>query len=142
MWVEKEGLADLAMEYYKQIFTTNGVQFNDDLNGMQRLVSDSANEQLLRGFSVEEVKEAIFGMSPDKSPGPDGFNSAFFQHFWLEIGGDVSQFILNCINQRVMLEGMNDAHITLVPKEVAPECMGILGQLLSVTLQDHGEIIS
>jgi len=31
---------------------------------------------------IEEFKEAIFSMKPDKCPGPDGFNPGFFQKFW------------------------------------------------------------
>lgn len=72
-WVDKDDLPNLARHYFERIFATTGVHFNDDLSGMQRLVSNSTNDDLLRGFMVEEVKDAIFSMAPDKSPGPDGF---------------------------------------------------------------------
>jgi hypothetical protein len=31
-------------------------------------------------FSLEEVKEAVFGMEPNKAAGPDGFNAEFYQN--------------------------------------------------------------
>lgn len=36
-----------------------------------------------------EVKEAMFHMHPDKSPGPDGMTPAFYQKFWRIVGNDV-----------------------------------------------------
>ncbi|XP_019150180.1 PREDICTED: uncharacterized protein LOC109146988 [Ipomoea nil] len=58
-------------------------------------------------------------MAPDKSPGPDGFSPAFFQHFWKEIGVDVSRFIIDCIEGNHFSDGMNDAIITLIPKKTS-----------------------
>lgn len=37
---------------------------------------------LTRPFSIEELKEAVFGMESNKTAGPDGFNIEFYQHFW------------------------------------------------------------
>jgi hypothetical protein len=31
---------------------------------------------------MEEVRDAIFQMEHNKSPGPDGFLAEFYQHFW------------------------------------------------------------
>lgn len=122
-WVESYGLSNVAVNYFKQIFATNGVHFSDHLGGIRKRVTDEVNGQLLRQFTVEEVREAVFSMAP---PGPDGFNPAFYQHFWAEIDMDVSIFVIDCLNQRRMPCGMNDAHITLVPKKALPECMSDL----------------
>ncbi|XP_058783388.1 uncharacterized protein LOC131658070 [Vicia villosa] len=40
------------------------------------------NRKLLDHITKEELYEALLQMHPDKSPGPDGFNPAFYQHFW------------------------------------------------------------
>ncbi|XP_019168926.1 PREDICTED: uncharacterized protein LOC109164834 [Ipomoea nil] len=92
---------------------------------MKRITATD-NERLLRPFTVEEVKDALFSMAPDKSPGPDGFSPAFFQHFWNEIGGDVSHFILECLNGHAWPIGMNDAYVTLIPKKAMPTYTGDL----------------
>lgn len=44
-------------------------------------VTKDQNEFLLKEFSMNDVKEALFAMHPDKSPGPDGLNPAFYQRF-------------------------------------------------------------
>ncbi|GKF99694.1 hypothetical protein Tco_0301385, partial [Tanacetum coccineum] len=37
----------------------------------------------------QEVKGAMFSMSNDKSPGPDGFTAAFFKEIWDIVASDV-----------------------------------------------------
>lgn len=54
---------------------------------------------LLQPFSATEVKEALFDMHPDKSPGPDSMNPAFYQRFWHIVGEDVSSACLQFINE-------------------------------------------
>ncbi|XP_074270957.1 uncharacterized protein LOC141594871 [Silene latifolia] len=41
---------------------------------------------LTKPVTREEIRQALFDMDPDKSPGPDGFSSAFFKHSWALIG--------------------------------------------------------
>ncbi|XP_019190483.1 PREDICTED: uncharacterized protein LOC109184855 [Ipomoea nil] len=55
-------------------------------------VTDEDNAILLSPVSMEEVRNAVFHMHPDKSPGPDGFGPGFFQHFWDIVGGEVTMF--------------------------------------------------
>lgn len=54
---------------------------------------------LLQPFSATEVKEALFYMHPEKSPGSDGMNPAFYQRFWHIVGEDVSSACLQFINE-------------------------------------------
>lgn len=42
-------------------------------------VTAEQNGDLLRPFSKQEIHSALFAMSPDKAPGPDGMNPKFFQ---------------------------------------------------------------
>ena len=42
-----------------------------------------------KDFSEEEVRSAINDLSKEKTPGPDGFNIAFFQRCWEVVTGDM-----------------------------------------------------
>lgn len=51
----------------------------------QRLLNATCSEQ--------EVKEALFGMNSNKTPGIDGFNVYFFKKYWHIIVDEVVQAI-------------------------------------------------
>ncbi|GJX01649.1 reverse transcriptase zinc-binding domain-containing protein [Tanacetum coccineum] len=46
-------------------------------------------QDMVREISNKEVKDAIFSIGDDKSPGPDGFTAAFFKEAWNIIANDV-----------------------------------------------------
>ncbi|XP_019163544.1 PREDICTED: uncharacterized protein LOC109159890 [Ipomoea nil] len=127
LWVEGNHLIPLAARYFQSIFTSKGVDLGTSLDSFTAKISQEDNHCLLRAFTVDDVREALFSMSPDKSPGPDGFNPAFFQHFWSEIGPDISAFILNLLTTGDDFPvGFNDAYVTLIPKKSSPTTMGDL----------------
>lgn len=125
-WVEGEVLLGLASDYFTDIFNSRGMILNSLLDDFAPKVSAEDNMRLLLPFTIEEVKDALFSMAPDKSPGPDGYSPAFYQHFWKEIGQDIAQFIIECVNTGSFPLGFNDANITLVPKKAIPISMGDL----------------
>ncbi|XP_060212034.1 uncharacterized protein LOC132639608 [Lycium barbarum] len=56
----------------------------DSILGMvEEKIAAACNVSLTRLFTIDDVKEAIFSMHPDKAPGPDGLNPSFYQSFWL-----------------------------------------------------------
>lgn len=61
------------------------------LNCIGERLNTSQNEALIHDFNEEDVKQAIFAMHSDKSPGPDGMNPGFFQKFSSIIGKDASK---------------------------------------------------
>lgn len=120
-WCEDTNLEDLITNYFSDIFTSRGAHIGEELDGLHQKVTAADNDTLTRPFTFEEVKLAVFSMAPDKAPGPDGFNPAFFRHFWTEVGNDVSNFVLQCLHTRSFPPGLNDATISLVPKKTSPE---------------------
>ena len=62
---------------------------NSISNGFLNL--HEAHLQILqRPFTKEEVKRALFGMAPFKSPGNDGLHVGFFQKSWAIVGESLS----------------------------------------------------
>lgn len=65
-------------------------------------------------------------MHPDKSPGPDGMNPAFYQRFWNIIGNDIVATCLNVISSNVVPDGLNDTLVVLIPKKQSSETINDL----------------
>ena len=55
-------------------------------------------------------------MPPLKAPSPDGMPPLFFQTYWTDIGMDVHQAVLSCLNSGSILKSINHTFITLIPK--------------------------
>ncbi|XXG86091.1 hypothetical protein AAC387_Pa11g1056 [Persea americana] len=113
----------MIVEYFRNLFTSGGCQSEELLNCVEMKVTSEQNSMLLAPFSAIEVKEALFGMHPDKSPGPNGMNPAFYQKFWHIVGEDVTSNCLSFINTCFFPVGLNDTLIVLIPKKKQPEVL-------------------
>lgn len=71
---------------------------------------------LIRPVSGEEIRAAIFDIDGNKSPGPDGFGSAFYKAAWPTIGGEVIEVVQEFFRARKLLEQVNATVISLIPK--------------------------
>ncbi|GJS72425.1 hypothetical protein Tco_0705266 [Tanacetum coccineum] len=63
------------------------------------------------------IKEAMFSMGDEKSPGPDGFSAAFFKQAWHIVGVDVINAIREFFTNGKLLKELNHTIIALIPKE-------------------------
>ena len=79
--VVEKNLIDYITNFYRNLFgeadTSNISLCIENSNK----ISSAQKEMLIREFSLEEIKTTIFQMDHNKSPGPDGFNAKFYQHF-------------------------------------------------------------
>ncbi|XP_075091713.1 uncharacterized protein LOC142171895 [Nicotiana tabacum] len=76
---------------------------------------------LLKPFARKDVKEAIFQIDCNKSPGPDGYRSGFFKASWPVIGQDISEVVLDFFQNGKLLRQINSTIIALIPKVDALE---------------------
>lgn len=122
----KHGLAEVIGDYFEKLFKANDVIYDEVLVSIGSRITTDQNELLTTRFTVEEVNSAIFSMHPDKSPGPDGMNPAFYQRFWDIIGNDVSSACINILSNNSIPVGLNDTLVVLIPKKKTPETMNDL----------------
>ncbi|XP_011078523.1 uncharacterized protein LOC105162228 [Sesamum indicum] len=55
----------------------------------QHIVEEDETVQLIKPFTAEDVKRAMFNIAEDKAPGPDGYSSGFFKATWPIVGDEV-----------------------------------------------------
>uniref|UniRef100_A0A803Q992 Reverse transcriptase domain-containing protein n=1 Tax=Cannabis sativa TaxID=3483 RepID=A0A803Q992_CANSA len=75
---------------------------------------------LIRPFTMKEIKRALFSIPNSKSPGPDGFGSAFFKELWPETGTEVSNAILQFFETGNIPTQLNEIVLSMVPKKEVP----------------------
>ncbi|XP_049378188.1 uncharacterized protein LOC125842962 [Solanum stenotomum] len=72
------------------------------------LVNEAQRDELTREFTKEEVKQALWAIDGNKSPGLDGYGSKFFKNCWGIVGEDVTKGILEYFQNGEMLRWVND----------------------------------
>ncbi|XP_031127426.1 uncharacterized protein LOC116029515 [Ipomoea triloba] len=87
---DERGMGAVALHYFRGLFSAVEGDRRAVVGCLERRVSDVQNQELVRDFSHAEVREALFAMHPDKSPGPDGLSPAFFQLNWHTLGNEVA----------------------------------------------------
>ncbi|OMO51164.1 reverse transcriptase [Corchorus capsularis] len=83
---------------------------------LQDTVPVNLRQSLSAPVTTAEIKSAIFSISGDKAPGPNGFNSYFFKSTWSIVQKDVEEAILYFFQTGHLLQAFNSTAITLVPK--------------------------
>lgn len=80
-------------------------------------IKSEEKDWLIRKFSENEVKEAVWECDSDKSPGPDGFNFHFVKASWDIINYDLLKVLEEFHSNGRFIKGSNSSFITLIPKK-------------------------
>lgn len=120
---DEQGMGGVAVSYFSDLFAAESGFMELVLNVVKPIVDDAGNSILLAPFSLEEFRIATFQMHPDKSPEPDGFNPAFYQRFWDEIGKDIYDAGCSWLSNFAFPSGPNSTNIVLIPKCENPSAM-------------------
>lgn len=81
-------------------------------------MTEPQNVELLKEITKEEVRKAVFDISPHKCPGPDGMTGQFYQQFWETVGDNVTETVQNFFRHEYIEEGLNNTNICLIPKKI------------------------
>lgn len=122
----QDGLKELITNYYQELFSSSQVNSDEVINCVKQKISEEQNVQLMKEITEGEVREAIFHMHPDKAPGPDGMTPAFFQKHWNVVGKDVIKMTRDFFRTGIMLGGLNETNVVLLPKKKNPTVVGDL----------------
>jgi hypothetical protein len=109
-------LCKVALNYFNNLFKANSTVQEPILELVTPKITQEENDRLLLPITKEELKEALFQMHPDKAPGPDGFNPAFYQHFWELCGNDIFAAVKEWLDRGYFPSSLNETNICLIPK--------------------------
>ncbi|XP_062080429.1 uncharacterized protein LOC133785191 [Humulus lupulus] len=75
---------------------------------------------LIKPFTYQEVKTAMFSIRAVKSPGPDGFGVGFYKSLWSVIGKEVSTAMIEFFDIGYIPKSLNSTILALIPKVSQP----------------------
>lgn len=124
----KKLVMGVFVRYYKTLYCQQEVQDHSDLEDFfGQIQPDSypkvpfeAHAGLIRPPTVEEVKEVLFQMGPDKAAGPDGVTARFLQTKWHLFAHSITGEIRKAFQNRCPPEDWLRSHIVLIPKGEEP----------------------
>ncbi|XP_057820171.2 uncharacterized protein LOC131033064 [Cryptomeria japonica] len=122
VWQEEaETIEDITVNHFKALLgegRDNTPQLSSSmLDVINRVVSVEDNEQLMRPFTLQEIKKATFDNPPFKAPGPDGVTTKNFQKCWAFIGEDIFKVAEYFRRIGKFVREMNNMVIVLIPKK-------------------------
>lgn len=116
------GIGDMFTSFYKNLFgSTQGHRHQINWNILFLSKVHPNLSSLDVPFTHAEIKAAVFSMSVDKAPRPDGFPMFFFQKFWDVVQEDIFTLCEDFYWGRANLERINWANIALILKKLNPD---------------------
>ncbi|KAK2438202.1 hypothetical protein QL285_023013 [Trifolium repens] len=116
-------LCEVALNYFNNLFKANSSIHDPVLSLIAPRITQEDNDRLVLPITKEELREALFQMHPDKAPGLDGFNPAFYQHFWDLCGDDIFAAAKEWLDRGFFPSSLNETNICLIPKCDNPTVM-------------------
>jgi exonuclease III len=99
---------------YEEEATDEHIQ--DDLMQYAKRLEDEDRDKLDTPLTLAELRQAVNGMAKEKSPGPDGLTSEFYQHFFPILGQLLLRVYENSFANNRLPPSLNTSYITLIPK--------------------------
>ena len=118
---QHEEIEQVLLDYFKSIQQEDRTidrqpAINKISQLIPKLVTAEHNKMLLHPVSLQEVEIAMAQSKDGKAPGPDGFTSNFFHHFWELIKTEVWQLVEESRASHWLLPSLNTTFIALVPE--------------------------
>lgn len=124
--IKRSEVAQEFLVFYKDLLGLKEptLEIKQDILGLGPLLDQVSAEHLIRPITADEIKQAIFSINKDKSPGPDGYTSQFFIKSWDIVGAEVTEAILEFFESGLLLKQLNHSIIALIPKVNCPRKVG------------------
>ncbi|KAL8118945.1 hypothetical protein AgCh_016437 [Apium graveolens] len=117
------GLEEVITGYFSSLFQAFNMEWAEIVQCIDRKITTAQNDMLLSPVSDVEVKQALFHMHPEKSPGPDGMTPGFYQKIWNILSADVIKVVRQFFDTGVLDEKLIATNIALIPKKRNPQSM-------------------
>jgi hypothetical protein len=109
----------ILMNYYRDILGNSVV--TQELIDLEKVYPNQIDVSTLTPpFIEEEIINALKLIPRDKSLGPYGFGSGFFQHFWRVIKSDILNLFHQFYEEGLQMDRNNRSYIVLIKRRMIP----------------------
>ncbi|GJY93449.1 putative RNA-directed DNA polymerase [Tanacetum coccineum] len=116
-----DAVPDVFVSHYEAFLGLAGETHGfNTTNLFKTCLNEQVATDMIRNVTTQEVKEALFSMGDDKSPGPDGYTACFFKTAWDVVADDVTNAICEFFRNGNLLKELNHTIIALIPKVKSP----------------------
>lgn len=114
----QEEVSKEFLDYFKQLLSSDFpvTPTQDCVFNSGQILSEADCAHLSEPISDDMIRDALFHIGDDKSPGPDGYTSSFFKENWDLIKGDFLAGVHEFFQNGQLLKQLNQAAIALIPK--------------------------
>ncbi|XVF22870.1 hypothetical protein REPUB_Repub12eG0208500 [Reevesia pubescens] len=130
---DQDDLKRLVITHFQAVYTTEPV--NTNFEELLHMPSFRFNDQQINSLmhlpDDDEILLVLSSMSPFKSPGPDGYQAAFYQRNWDVVSSSVCSFVRSAFINGCFDENVSKVLISLIPKVDHPKT---LSQLRPISL--------
>ncbi|PNX72998.1 cysteine-rich receptor-like protein kinase [Trifolium pratense] len=117
-WRERASQSAVVDHFQKQ-FSAKGAR-PIPANMSFKCIENEIKDDMVREFSEEEVRKAVWECESTKSPGPDGVNFGFVKEFWEDMKDDFMRVMREFHENGRIVRGANSSFIVLIPKKKNP----------------------
>ena len=114
-----EQILEEVRSFYEELYSCTHINKNsahEILDFITKKVPENDMENLEADFTCDEIKTALFSMTKNKSPGPDGLTAEFFCRFY-HLFENIFMKIFSIIQEeQIMTRSMRHGVITLIYK--------------------------
>lgn len=115
-------IREQAVGYFSNLMQATPIIPSESLfQVMGPSVSADQNSTLIAVPTSTEVRQAVFKLKSNSSPGPDDFSGIFFTKCWSIVGQDVISAVIHFFKARKLLRATNAYFLTLIPKKHSPD---------------------
>ena len=125
LWLNGEALTHHIYTAFKKLFQAStptrcaSTKINRSFCPNSPFLNQTQN--LTRTPPLEEIFQTLKGLTPVKTPGPDGYHALFFQTHWVSLGPSIVQVIQDIFTQHMIPPSWSITNLVLISKIAHPE---------------------
>ena len=117
----EDGIFKVFHQFYSSLFSDDGLTDSSTqdyfINSLSSQISQQQQVSMDLPITLAEVKEALFSVSKNKSPGFDGLPYEFYSTFFDILGTDLVDVFNECFSKGSLTPSQAIGVITLLPKK-------------------------